>query len=169
MIVAAGGSVQVQVSSITWVQHVSLTFWTYIYNPSLMIFSPNLASFHSKPLWSVICILAPTGWKLFGWDPPPTSPSLPSFPHLLTHPFTVPGACKLIPPSPPRLPLSPAPSTPLSPLLPCSGSPFNISYAPKRNKQISWQEERVSLTVPHLYVTLGVRSRLLNKSPKQHG
>lgn len=65
---SGGGSVQVQVSSITWVQHVSLTSWTYIYNPSLMIFSSNLTSFHSKPLWSVICILAPTGWKLCGWD-----------------------------------------------------------------------------------------------------
>lgn len=132
MIVAVGGSVHVQVSSITWVQHVSLTSWTYIYNLSLMIFSPNLAIFHSKPLWSVICILAPTGWKLFGWHFFPLSRSLASFLHLLTHPFTVPGACKLILPSP-TLWLPP------SPLTRCLRSPFNISCAPERNKQISWR------------------------------
>lgn len=118
MIVAVGGSVQVQVSSITWVQHVSLTSWTYIYNPGLMIFSPNLASFHSKPLWSVICILAPTGWKLFGWDF-----FFFSLPHCLlfcifslTHSPYLGLVNSYLPPSPlPWLPLSPAPSIPPSP------------------------------------------------------
>lgn len=144
MIVAVGGSVQVQVSSITWVQHVSLTSWTYIYNPSLMIFSPNLASFHSKPLWSVICILAPTGWKLFGWDFFFSLPhcllfcifSLTHSPYLGLVNSSLPLLCLSLPP---WLPLSPAPSIPLSPPPRCSGSPFNISCAPERNKQISWR------------------------------
>lgn len=125
MIVAVGGSVQVQVSSITWVQHVSLTTWTYIYNPGLMIFLPNLASFHSKRLWSVICILAPTGWKLFGWDFFFLSPSLPSLLHLLTHPLTVPGACKLIPPS-----LTPVFPSSLHPSFPAAQDLLLISAMP---------------------------------------
>ena len=163
MIVAAGGgSVQVQVSSITRVQHVPLTSWTYIYNPSLMIFSPNLARFHSAPLWSAICILAPTGWKLFGWDfffffSSLFSPSLPSFLHLLTHPFTIPGARKLIPPSfphAPSVPPSPRPSVPHHRHCAAQDLLLISAVPPERNKQISWREkERVP---PHLCLILGV-------------
>lgn len=171
MIVAAGGGLQVQVSSITWVQHVCLTSWTYIYNPGLMIFSPNLASFHSKPLWSVICILVPTGWKLFGLD----FFFFLSLPHCLlfcifslTHsPYL--GLVNSSLPSPPLLDsLFPQlPSILLSPRCPAAQDRLLISaMPPEPNKQISWREERISIRVPHLCVIRGVRGP--NKSPKQH-
>lgn len=132
-----GWGAQVQVSSITWVQHVSLTSRTYIYHPCLMTFFPNLVSFHSKPLWSVICILAPTGWNIiwmrfFFYF----SISLLSFMHLLTHSFTIPEACY----PPDSLPTA-------QDLLLISSLP------PKRNKQIGLQEEQVS--VSHLDVIFG--------------
>lgn len=140
-----GVSVHAQVSSITWVQHVSLTSRTYICNPGLMIFSPNLASFHSKPLWSAICILVPTGWKLCEWDflllllllcLTPFFFCIFSLNHSLY--LGLVNSSLRQPPHPP---------TPSRPALWLSGSPFNISYAP-RTKQTNYLTAGFNLTSP---------------------